>query len=154
MSDINNSLKNKIIKKLEYSLLFIPMLAVYLPTTLYPVTNEVGSNISFRPPGYVFAIVWPILLILLGINWFNRRKISKFLNSVYVLLILLLSIWFILYDKNKIFGLIDIILSFFVVLFIFIYKFKSVKIYIQLMLVPLMLWLIFASILNIAALYN
>lgn len=154
MSDIDNSLKNKIIKKLEYSLLFIPMLAVYLPTTLYPVTNEVGSNISFRPPGYVFAIVWPILLFLLGINWFNRRKISKFLNSVYVLLILLLSIWFILYDKNKIFGLIDIILSFFVVLFIFIYKFKSVKIYIQLMLVPLMLWLIFASILNIAALYN
>lgn len=154
MSDIDNSLKNKIIKKLEYSLLFIPMLAVYLPTILYPVTNEVGSNISFRPPGYVFAIVWPILLILLGINWFNRRKISKFLNSIYVLLILLLSIWFILYDKNKIFGLIDIILSFFVVLFIFIYKFKSVKIYIQLMLVPLMLWLIFASILNIAALYN
>lgn len=154
MSSIDNSLKNRIIKKLEYSLLFIPMLAVYLPTTLYPVTNEVGSNISFRPPGYVFAIVWPILLILLGINWFNRRKISKFLNSIYVLLIVLLSIWFILYDKNKIFGLIDIILSFFVVLFIFIYKFKSVKIYIQLMLVPLMLWLIFASILNIAALYN
>lgn len=154
MFDIDNSLKNKIIKKLEYSLLFIPMLAVYLPTILYPVTNDVGSNISFRPPGYVFAIVWPILLILLGINWFNRRKISNFLNSIYVLLILLLSIWFILYDKNKIFGLIDIILSFFVVLFIFIYKFKSVKIYIQLMLVPLMLWLIFASILNIAALYS
>jgi tryptophan-rich sensory protein len=154
MSDIDNSLKNKIIKKLEYSLLFIPMLAVYLPTILYPVTNEVGSNISFRPPGYVFAIVWPILLILLGINWFNRRKISKFLNSIYVLLIFLLSIWFILYDNNKIFGLIDIILSFFVVLFIFIYKFKSVKYYIQLMLVPLMVWLIFASILNIAALYS
>jgi len=154
MSSIDNSLRNKIIKKLEYCLLFIPMLAVYLPTILYPVTNEVGSNISFRPPGYVFAIVWPILLILLGINWFNRRKISNFLNSIYVLLILLLSIWFILYDKNKIFGLIDIILSFFVVLFIFIYKFKSVKIYIQLMLVPLMLWLIFASVLNIAALYS
>ena len=84
---------NNILKKLEYSILFIPMLAVYLPTIFYPVTNEVGGNISFRPPGYVFAIVWPILLILLGINWFNRRKISKFLNGIYVLLILLLSIW-------------------------------------------------------------
>lgn len=154
MSNIDNSLKNKIIKKLEYSLLFIPMLAVYLPTTLYPVTNEVGSNISFRPPGYVFAIVWPILLILLGINWFNRRKTSKFLNIIYIILILLLSIWFILYDNNKLLGLIDIIICFLIVLFIFIYKFNSVKIYIQLMLVPLMLWLIFASILNVASLYS
>jgi len=152
MSDNDNNFKNKIIKKLEYCLLFIPMLAVYLPTILYPVTNEVGSNISFRPPGYVFAIVWPILLILLGINWFNRRKISMILNIIYTVLTILLAIWFILYDNSKILGLIDIILCFFIVLFLFLYKFKSVKYYIQLMLVPLMLWLIFASILNIASL--
>tara|TARA_Y100000992_G_scaffold241658_1_gene172546 strand:- start:12065 stop:12529 length:465 start_codon:yes stop_codon:yes gene_type:complete len=154
MSDNDNNLKNKIVKKLEYSILFIPMLAVYLPTILYPVTNEVGSNISFRPPGYVFAIVWPILLILLGINWFNRRKISIILNIIYTVLTILLAIWFILYDNNRILGLIDIILCFFIVLFLFLYKFKSVKYYIQLMLIPLMLWLIFASILNIASLYT
>ena len=106
----DNNFKNKKIEKLEYTLLFIPIFAVYLPTIAYPVTEEIGNNVTFRPPGYVFAIVWPILLLLLGISWFVRRKIGYFINSVYILLIVLLSIWFILYDNNKYFGLIDIIL--------------------------------------------
>jgi len=108
-----------IIEKSQYSLLFIPMLAVYLPTIFYPVTDEIGSNVSFRPPGYVFAIVWPILLFLLGISWFIRRKKKYAINLIYILLIILLGIWFILYDNNKYIGLIDIIACLLISLYLF-----------------------------------
>ena len=147
----DNNFKNKIFEKLEYALLFIPMLAVYLPTIVYPVTEEIGNNVSFRPPGYVFAIVWPILLLLLGISWFVRRKMGYFINSIYILLIVLLSIWFILYTNNKYYGLVDIIICFLITLFLFFYNIKKFNKYASLPLLPLIFWLIFASILNIAS---
>ena len=108
----DNKCKKKIIEKSQYRLLFIPMIAVYLPTIVYPVTEEIGNKVSFRPPGYVFAIVWPLLLLLLGFSWFMRRKMGYLINSIYILLVILLSIWFILYDNNKYYGLIDIIICF------------------------------------------
>jgi len=140
-----------IIEKSQYSLLFIPMLAVYLPTIFYPVTDEIGSNVSFRPPGYVFAIVWPILLFLLGISWFIRRKKKYAINLIYVLLIVLLGIWFILYDNNKYIGLIDIIACLLISLYLFFYDYKNFDKYASFTVLPLIIWLIFASILNIAS---
>ncbi len=144
-------------KYLPYLLLIIPNIAVYLPTILFPVQSEVGNEISFRPPGYVFAIVWPILLTLLGISWFVRRKVGLYLNLVYVLLIVLLAIWFILYDNSKLYGLIDIVVCFVIVLYLILYNYKNfdyknIDKYGTLTLVPLLLWLGFASSLNIAAL--
>tara|TARA_B100001094_G_C17973577_1_gene691579 strand:- start:19 stop:483 length:465 start_codon:yes stop_codon:yes gene_type:complete len=154
MVETNNFFKNNILEKSQYALLFIPMLAVYLPTIVYPVTEEIGNNVSFRPPGYVFAIVWPILLFLLGISWYVRRKMGYFINSVYILLIVLLSIWFILYDNNKYYGLVDIIICFLIVLFLFFYNIKKFNKYSSLPLIPLLCWLIFASILNVASINN
>ena len=147
----SNNYKNKIFEKSQYGLLFIPMIAVYLPTIAYPVTEEIGSNVSFRPPGYVFAIVWPILLLLLGISWFVRRKMGYFINSIYILLTILLSIWFILYDNNKYYGLLDILISFSITSFLFFYDVKNFNKYASLPLIPLLCWLIFASILNVAS---
>ena len=147
----DNNCKKIIIEKSQYLLLFIPMFAVYLPTVFYPVTDEIGSNVSFRPPGYVFAIVWPILLFLLGISWYVRRKMGYMINGVYIILIILLGIWFILYDNNKYYGLVDIIVCFFITLFLFFYKEKKFNKYASLTLIPLLCWLIFASILNIAS---
>ena len=148
---MSSNLKNKIIEKSQYALLFIPMIVVYLPTIVYPVTEEIGKNVSFRPPGYVFAIVWPILLFLLGISWYIRRKMGYFINSFYLILILLLSIWFILYTNNKYYGLIDIIICFLITLFLFFYNIKKFNKYASFTLLPLLCWLIFASILNIAS---
>lgn len=138
-------------EKSQYSLLFIPMLAVYLPTIFYPVTDEIGSNVSFRPPGYVFAIVWPVLLLFLGISWFIRRKKGYIINFIYILLIILLGIWFILYDNNKYIGLIDIIACLLISLYLFFYDYKNFDKYASFTVLPLIIWLIFASILNIAS---
>lgn len=135
----------------QYFLLIVPLLAVYLPTVAYPVTNEIGSNVPFRPPGYVFAIVWPILLILLGISWFLVRGGGKIVNSVYTLLVILLGIWFILYDNNKYLGLADIIISLLLTLYLSFNNYKKFAKYSSITLAPLIIWLGFASILNVAA---
>ena len=143
--------ENRLLKYSQYFLLFIPLVSVYIPTVAYPVTNEIGSEVPFRPPGYVFAIVWPILLILLGISWFKKRKLGWIINILYTLLTVLLSIWFIIYDNNKIAGLVDILISLVLTIGLCLYKFKEFKILENLTLIPLILWLCFASILNIYA---
>lgn len=135
----------------QYFLLFVPLLAVYLPTVAYPVTNAIGSNVPFRPPGYVFAIVWPILLILLGISWFIVRAGGKLVNSVYTVLVILLGIWFILYDNNKYIGLADIIVSLLLTLYLSFNNYKKFNKYSSITLIPLIIWLLFASVLNVAA---
>ena len=139
-------------KYLPYLLLIIPNIVVYLPTILYPVERNVGDEVSFRPPGYIFAIVWPILLTLLGISWFVRRKLGLYINFVYTILVFLLAIWFILYDNSKLYGLIDIVVCFVIVLYLILYNYKNIDKYGTLTLVPLLLWLGFASSLNIAVL--
>ena len=138
----------------KYLIIFVPMITVYIPTISYPATNTIGSNVSFRPPGVVFAIVWPILLTLLGISWFQRINMNKFINSIYSTLTILLAIWFILYDNNKWFGLTDIILCFFITLYLYRYNYKQFNPYASYTLIPLLLWLSFATILNIGAIYS
>ena len=74
-----------IIKDIIY--LFIPVMSVYLVSLLYPVTNNAGKSVSFRPPPYVFAIVWPILLLLIGYSWILREDITLFYFNIFFILL-------------------------------------------------------------------
>ena len=138
-------------KKLYYLVFFIPALAVYIPTIIYPVDDSYGENIPFRPPGYVFAIVWPILLILLGISWVLslKNKIDRTINILYILLVILLGSWSFFFTLNKIAGLIVIILSLSGTISITFQNIKLGKKLSGYLLIPLIGWLSFATILNI-----
>ena len=125
----------------KYIYLLIPLFCVYFVSYIYPVNSNTGKEIPFRPPAWVFSVVWPILLILIGYSWYLRPNLSLY----YVILIILLSIWTILFSINKIFGLIDIIIILLLTLFLINKKFKKKSSY---SLIPLILWLSFASILN------
>ena len=46
--------------------LFIPLIAVNGIAFFYPISKDSGKQVSFRPPPYVFMIVWPLLLLLIG----------------------------------------------------------------------------------------
>lgn len=145
----------KIKKNFYYLVFFIPSLAVYIPTILYPVDDSYGSNVPFRPPGYVFAIVWPILLVLLGISWVSalKNKIDRTVNILYIALVVLLGSWSFFFTLNKLFGLIVIVLSLYGTISITYKNIKLRKKPSGYLLIPLIGWLSFATILNIYSIY-
>lgn len=121
---------------LNYFVFIIPFLFVYIPSIFFPVNNA-GSEVPFRPPGIVFAIVWPILLLLIGLSWFKNINLSIY----FFILSLLLGIWTVIYNYSQLISFIEIIITLFFVLFLILKN----KLF---LLIPLSLWLSFASILN------
>jgi len=121
--------------------LFIPLIAVNGIAFLYPLSKDSGEKLWFRPPPYVFAIVWPILLLLIGYSWYLRPKLVFF----YTYLTILLSTWVMFWDYNKFYAFINIISTLICTFFLILYKYSKLS---SLLLVPLLLWLSFASVLN------
>ena len=125
---------------MNYIYLLLPLISVFFISMFYPVKNNT-NNISFSPPPYVFAIVWPILLLLLGYSWNLRPNISY----LYIVLTLLLSFWLILFSLYKKTAFYELVLTLLFTIFILFYKYETVS---SNLLIPLILWLSFASILN------
>ena len=135
---------------------------------LIPLTLIVGSFASantgtdlwyqgliksdLNPPGYVFGIVWPILYLLMGITAWRTFEIIKnlfyiqlFLNAIWswlffsfhLPLISLIDIWLLIYINIKI-----------------ILKVLKIDKLAGLLYVPYILWLLFASYLNLFIVIN
>ena len=122
--------------------LFIPMLSVYIVSYYYPVTKQATKDIWFRPPPYVFGIVWPILLLLIGFSWYLRPNLSFY----YTILTILLSTWSIFWSYSKIYSLINIIITAFFTLYLIFKKYSKKS---SVLLIPLFLCLSFATLLNL-----
>jgi benzodiazapine receptor len=124
---------------MNYIYLLLPIICVYLISMFYPVKDT--SNISFKPPSYIFGIVWPILLLLLGYSWTLRPNISY----LYLILTLLLSLWLVLFSLAKNIAFYELLLTLILSIFICFYKYETLS---SNLLIPLILWLAFASVLN------
>jgi len=118
-----------------------PMISVYVVSVLYPVKKTSGEKVPFRPPPYVFAIVWPILLLLVGYSWTLRQDLS----GLYFTLTVLLSAWSGIFNSSTLMAFYEIIATTLFAIFLIFHKFDTVSSY---LLVPLVLWLMFASVLN------
>tara|TARA_B110000444_G_scaffold197219_1_gene188021 strand:- start:1212 stop:1604 length:393 start_codon:yes stop_codon:yes gene_type:complete len=123
---------------MNYVYLLLPMFCVYLAGSFYPVGKEVGKDIPFRPPGWVFGVVWPVLLLLIGYSWTLRPELSNF----YLILTLLLSSWSIFYANNRILAFLNILTTIGFSIYLILHKFKKKSSY---LLIPLIAWLSFAS---------
>ena len=121
--------------------LFIPLISVNSIALLFPISKTSSQKVSFRPPPYVFAIIWPLLLLLIGYSWYLRPNLSYY----YAFLTLLLSTWSILWAYSKLYSLFNIIVTVFFTLYLIFLKYSEKSSY---LLVPLFLWLSFASVLN------
>ena len=131
---------------LKYSTIIIPSIVIFTISQFFMI-KDAGSDVPFRPPAIVFAIVWPILLLLLGISWYLRTNLSIY----YIILIVLLGLWLVIYNYSKILSFIDIILSVCVtILLISNNEFKLSNA----LLIPLAIWLSFASSLNGYQIFN
>ena len=123
-------------------LLLLPLISGYTVSSICGPSKNAGSLVKFRPPAWVFGVVWPILYMLLGYSWVLSKEYSIF----YFILISLLNLWMIFYvcKKNKVAGVYIILLSILALVYIFV----SVKREIQYYLTPLLIWLLFALFLN------
>jgi tryptophan-rich sensory protein len=107
---------------------------------------------SFNPPNYLFAPVWTMLYILMGISFFiiiKQNKMNKKLVLIYFLQLLLNFFWsFIFFNFHQLgYALFEIILLWLSILVMVVLFFKSNKLA-GLLNIPYLLWVSFASILN------
>ena len=136
-------IKNLFKDPINYIYLFFPLFTAYLTIAICPMKKNSGIYIKFRPPSYIFAIVWPILYLLLGLAW----VISKKNSIIYLILSLLLCYWLVVYScqKNKNTALVVLLLSILLTLICYTVS-KKIS---QLLLLPLIVWLNFAVLLSI-----
>ena len=133
---------------LEYIPIIIPSLLGYGTAAFCKIGKQSGEIVSFRPPAIVFSFVWPILYIMLGLSWYFSRQENQLLSDIfYISLIFLLSLWIVVYscENNKKNAIYILLLS--IVFAISSYTVADMKG--KLLIVPLIVWLSFATLLNI-----
>lgn len=113
------------------------------------IISKESMNYNGIVDGWVFPIVWSILYILMGISSYIVRN-NKELMSIYKVNLVINLLWpIIFFTLNfKVFGFFWILLLILVVGYM-MYKFYNKNKISAYLLIPYLLWLIFASILNL-----
>ena len=121
------------------------------------IKKDSGSFVSFRPPAYVFGVVWTILYLFLGLAWIvtyhNNDNMNNLLKDlVYLLLTITLSSWIIFYAclSNKVWGIYSLFATICIIIITYIISPKIS----QLLLAPLLTWILLATFLNIFEVEN
>lgn len=143
--------------KLTISLI-IPLLIGFLGS--FFTTSSVNSWYTtinkpfFNPPNWIFAPVWTVLFILIGLSfyyvWINNFDNQKYkVISIYYAQLFLNLLWSILFFgmRSPLFSLIEIIILCVVIVFNILIFYKVSK-KAGLLLLPYLFWVIFASFLN------
>lgn len=124
----------------------IPLL---LGTIVGILTSGGTSGYEGLVPAYIFPIVWSILYILMGISSYLVRD-NKRLMNIYKLNLAINLTWpFIFFTFNFKVLAFFWILALIVIVGIMIYEFYKENKLSAYLLIPYILWLIFASILNL-----
>jgi len=125
--------------------------------TMDAIPNWYASLLKpiFNPPNWIFGPVWTTLYILMGIAlylfWTTKAKISKKKAYYFFFIQLVLNtFWSIIFFglQSPFLGLVEIIILWiFILLTILEFnKFKKIAAY---LLIPYLLWVSFASVLNL-----
>lgn len=105
-----------------------------------------------NPPNLLFPIAWSILYIFLAVSVsiiINIKPMDKKAIVVFIIQLILNSLWTYIFFglKQPLFGLIEIIILD-IMIIITIFKFKNISKLSSLLLVPYLLWCLFASYLT------
>ena len=108
---------------------------------------------GFNPPDFVFAPVWTILFLLMGLSlylvWVQEVRIAKTALVVFGLQLLLNILWSYLFFglKSPVYGMIEILFLWLAILTTII-AFYRVSRLASFLLLPYIFWVSFAAILN------
>jgi translocator protein len=140
--------------------LIVSILLAQLAGIIGSLFTEIGSwyqdliKPSFNPPNWIFGPVWTILYLLMGISlylvWNSKKSKERKIGLYFFFIQLILnSLWSILFFglNNPLLAFIEIIILWFAILLTLIY-FYRVRKAAGYLLIPYLLWVSFASILN------
>ena len=118
---------------------------------------ETLTKPPFSPPGWIFPIVWFILYALMGFAaYLIYKSDSKGRNSALVIYwaqLFLNFLWSIVFFRFNLTGLsVAVILSLLVMVTFMIFKFGKINTKAAAINIPYLLWLLYASYLNIGIL--
>jgi len=74
----------------------IPAVAITTTSTVCPNLKDSGATVPFRPPGWVFAVVWPLLYLTTGYAWYLSKE-----DFLFSLVVGLCCAWLVVYSCNK-----------------------------------------------------
>lgn len=108
---------------------------------------------DFTPPGWIFAPIWVILYFLMGISlyllWISKTKDNRKAFTAFAVQLILNASWSFLFFglKSPLYGLIDILflLAAIILTILFLYK---ISVLATALLVPYLVWVVFATVLN------
>jgi len=112
---------------------------------------------AFNPPGWVFAPVWTILYAMMGLSAYlvyekgpRRNEVRKAL-AVFAGQLLLNTLWSIVFfEAHMILGAVVVIVLLWVMILASIWLFSRISKAAAYLLVPYILWVSFATVLNIS----
>jgi tryptophan-rich sensory protein len=108
---------------------------------------------DFTPPGWIFAPMWVILYFLMGISWYliwtNKTMDNRKVFIVFGIQLILNTFWSLLFFglKSPLYGLIDISFLLVAITLTILFSYK-ISILAAILLVPYLVWVSFATILN------
>ena len=146
----------KVLRTIFY--LFFPLLVGFLSSILSGDISgfyETLTKPALAPPGVIFGIVWPILYILMGIAYYLIKKKNSFRDvdaSFWHYTQLFFNFfWSIIFFRFESlwFSFFWLVLLFVSIIITFI-KFKSINKTSAYLLIPYILWVIFAGYLNLS----
>jgi len=132
-----------------YTIAFIGSLFTSIDNSWYDSVKP-----SITPPSFVFPIVWNILFFLIALSLYiawtsSKKKDRKKIIIVFGINLVLNALWSLFYFRmqNPVFAFVDLILIWLTIIaMIFVtYRIKKVSVY---LLIPYLLWVSFAGILN------
>lgn len=130
------------------AVLFI--LAVAIPISLAGLlfsVRDAGQRVPFRPPGWVFGIVWPLLYITTGYAWFLVHQSVSPIGPI--VLIATLALWLPVYKANKSAAVWVIVMAWGLTVMNLL-QFWTVNRSAGYLMIPLLTWLLLATLLNVA----
>ena len=108
---------------------------------------------TFSPPNWLFGPVWTILYTLIGISfykiWINNKNKDSYALRFFLFHLFLNAIWSIIFFgmKNLGLALFEIVIMWSTIVYMIV-KFKKIDKWASYLLIPYLLWVSFAAILN------
>lgn len=137
-------------KKIDIKkLLFYILIPLISGAVVGIITSGDMKSYNGFVPGWIFPVVWSILYILMGISSYLVKDNEEDINIYKTNLVVNLAWTFIFFTFNmKILAFLWILLLIAIVIYM-IYKFFKVNKLAAYLQIPYLIWLLFASILNL-----